>query len=375
MDTFRIVVTGGGTGGHITPGIAVVEKIRSRVSNVRVLWVGAEGRKEEDLVPRHDIPLVTMNLQGLQRSFSASALWRNSMLALRWLTLAPVLKARAILREFAPNVILGTGGYVCAPVLLAGSMMGIKTWVLEQNSVPGLTVRFLSRFVTGVGIAYEITRSYLPDSCSVRLVGNPVSEDFLTVSAEEGRRLYGLNPDLKTLLVIGGSLGSTALNKVIYDLLLSGDSGSAYSGWQILHSVGLNKFESIPENLKHIPNYHPHAFLYRPEAALAAADLVLCRAGAMTLAEVTVRGKAAVIVPWPKAVRNHQYTNAATLAAEQAAILLPESELTSAKLAILLNDFILHPDLLETMAQKSRQLGNPDAAEKITDLLLAKSRD
>jgi len=370
MKPFRLVVTGGGTGGHIMPGIAVIQTIRNRLPNMRVLWVGVKDRKEEDIVPRYDIPLVTMRMQGLERSLNPGALCRNAKTACHWISLQPILKARSILKEFAPDVILGTGGYVCAPVLIAGKTMGIRRWILEQNSVPGLAVRWLSKLADGIGIAYEGTRGMLSSSAPIVLVGNPVSPSILGATREEGLKAFHLDPGLKTLLVIGGSLGSVALNRMVQELIHMGQKGFAYKGWQIIHSTGQKKFDAATRSTQNSPNYHPHPYLYSPELALAAADLVVCRGGAMTLAEVTVRGIPAVVVPWPGAVRNHQFTNAVVLADAGAAILVEESKLSGSNISSKLNEFRLNPDRLKKMAEKSLHLGKADAADRIADLIM-----
>ncbi len=371
MKQFRLIVTGGGTGGHITPGLAVIDALKARIPGLRILWVGVRGRREEDLVPRHNIPLQTMNLRGLERSFKPGAIIRNFTTGLSWAMMLPVLRARKIIQDFQPDCILGTGGYVCAPVMVAGKLMGIRTWILEQNSVPGLAVKVLSRLVDGVGIAFDVTRSMLPVSAPVEFVGNPVTRKVLEATREEGIREFNLNPRLKTLLVMGGSLGSTALNNAVLELLKRSSDGLAYEGWQIIHSVGLNKFNTFMGNCPDSPRYSPLNFIYETHAALAGADLILCRAGAMTLAEITARGLPGIVVPWPGAVRNHQYTNAQALSVKEAAILIPETELSGAKLAGILRDFREFPGRLEKMANASRSLSRPDAAETIADLILA----
>ncbi len=371
MDRLRLLVTGGGTGGHISPGIAVIEALRMRSQGMRVLWVGVRGRREEDIVPRSQIPLRTIRLSGLERSIKPTAILRNIGTAVNWITLLPILKARRIIQEFEPDFILGTGGYACAPVIIAARWLGVRCWLLEQNSVPGLTVRWLSRIVDGVGIAYENTRWMLPKNIRIETVGNPISRSVLSTTHEEGIDEFNLDPFLKTLLVIGGSLGSETLNRAVRELLEISSDGQAYAGWQILHSVGQHKYEHYMRNLRATPNYHPLPYIYRSDAALAAADLVLCRGGAMTLAEITARGVPSIIVPWPGAVRNHQYTNARTLADSGAAILYLDKEISGIKVASVLRELGDSPERLERMGKQSRLLGKPDAADRVANLILS----
>lgn len=375
MKTFRLLIAGGGTGGHITPGVAVYEAVRQRVSRLKVLWVGVEGRREEDMVPRYNIPLTTMRLNGLERSIRPGAVLRNMRTGLSWLSLRPVMRAMTIIREFEPDFILGTGGYVCAPIMVAAKLLKIRNWILEQNSAPGLVVRLLSRWVDGVGIAYDITRDRLPANAPVELVGNPVLSSILTATRDEGNELFSLNPGLKTLMVMGGSLGSVALNNAVRDLLRIDRDGAILSGWQVLHAVGQKKYDKYMTELPSCTDYHPYSFIYNAPAALAAADLVLCRAGAMTLAEVTARGVPAVVVPWPDAVRDHQTTNARALDQAGAALLVPEVDLSGVRLAEIIQSFNTQPQRLAAMADHSRVLGRPDAAQRVADFILAADKE
>jgi len=375
VKTFRLLITGGGTGGHITPGVAVNEAVRQRVSRLKTLWVGVEGRREEDMVPRFNIPLTTLRLRGLERSLRPGAVYRNFKTGLNWLSLRPILQAMTIIREFEPDFVLGTGGYVCAPVMVAARLMKIRTWILEQNSAPGLAVRMLSRWVDGVGIAYDITRDRLPANAPVELVGNPVLSSILTATRESGIQEYNLNTDLNTILVMGGSLGSVALNNSVQELLKIDSQGLILRNWQVLHAVGQRKHDRYMKTAPQRPHYHPHPFIYNAPAALAASDLIICRAGAMTLAEVTARGKPAIVVPWPGAVRDHQTTNARALDQAGAAILIPEEELSGLRLAEIIQSFNSQPQRLSTMAERARDLGKPDAAQRVADFILAADKE
>ncbi|MGB3976832.1 MAG: undecaprenyldiphospho-muramoylpentapeptide beta-N-acetylglucosaminyltransferase [bacterium] len=371
-NVFRLLIAGGGTGGHITPGLAVVEAVRERIRHPKILWVGVRGRSEEDMVPRFNVPLTTLKLSGLNRSIGFKATWRNLSTIATWMTLRPIRQARAIIHEFAPDFVLGTGGYVCAPVMIAAKMAGIRTWLLEQNSVPGLTVKLLARWVDGVGTAYEITRSQLPSQTCVELVGNPVLSKIISADRQSSIEEFELDRSKKTLLVIGGSLGSEVLNSLVRDLMILDRNGLILENWQILHATGHGKYEKFIQTITPRPNYHPFPFIYNTHQALAAADLVLCRAGAMTLAEITARGIPSIIVPWPGAVRNHQTTNAGELSRAGAAFVLPESEVSGVRIADIIQSLNAYPARLGIMAQKAKELGKPDAAERIVDLMLSK---
>jgi len=298
------------------------------------------------------------------------ALYRNLGTAMRWLSLRPIWQARLVIRDFEPDFVLGTGGYVCAPVMIAAKILGIRSWILEQNSAPGLAVRLLSRWVDGVGIAYEISRDRLPRNARVELIGNPVLSSILTADRSTGLKEFGLIANKKTLLVTGGSLGSEALNNAIRDLLNIDKNGTILKDWQVLHAVGQKKFPDFIQTIPNRPDYHPHPFIYNAPFALAAANLVICRAGAMTLAEVTARGVPSIVIPWPGAVRDHQTTNARALDQAGAAILVPETDLSGIRLAEIIRSFNAHPSRLEIMSEKARQMGRPEAAERMADFML-----
>lgn len=323
------------------------------------------------MVPRFDIPLTTLQLRGLERSIRPGAVCRNMGTALQWFLMRPVRQAYSIIRDFEPDFVLGTGGYVCAPVMIAARMQHIRSWILEQNSAPGLTVRLLSRWVDGIAIAYEVSRDQLPSRACVELIGNPVLDSILSADRQTGIREFGLSGDKKTLLVVGGSLGSEALNSAVRDLLALDKNQTILQNWQILHAVGQNKYEDYIKEIVPKPNYHPLPFIYNAPFALAAADLVMCRAGAMTLAEITARGVPSIIVPWPGAVRDHQTTNARALDQAGAAILIPERDLSGMRIGEIIRSLTAHPTRLDIMANSARQMGRPDAAERMADYILA----
>ena len=372
---FRLLVAGGGTGGHITPGLAVIESLRKRPIHLRLLWVGVTNRQEADIVPRYNIPLQCMSLKGLNRSIAPRAVYQNSKSAINWLLLRPIMKSIKIIKDFEPDFILGTGGYVCAPIIVAGWLLGKPRWLLEQNSVPGLTVRMLSRFVDTVGIAYDSSRDLLPNSANIQLVGNPVMSKTLSMTREDGMEKFKLDPNKRTLLVIGGSLGSAALNNAVWELLSSFYDKSFMNQWQIIHSIGKGKYKNMDVTFQKFERYKPYPFLYEPEYAMAAADLVLCRAGAMTLAEITAKGLTSIIVPWPGAVRNHQYTNAQAMVSSGAAMMITEDSLGGYSLAETLKKLTNSKDKLDHMSQQSQAIGHPGAADNLADKILGSVSD
>jgi UDP-N-acetylglucosamine--N-acetylmuramyl-(pentapeptide) pyrophosphoryl-undecaprenol N-acetylglucosamine transferase len=222
-----------------------------------------------------------------------------------------------------------------------------------------------------VGVAYSSTARYLPRTASVELIGNPVSHRIITAQRSEGIKKFNLDPDGRTLLVIGGSLGSESLNRIVKELIMLHEQNGLLDGWQILHAVGINKYDAFLREVPPREGYFPHPFIYDMPEALAAADLVLCRAGAMTLAEVTARGLPSIIIPWPGAVRNHQYTNACELETAGAAIVLREKDASGIRIAELFRELRSNPSRLSDMAENARRIGHPDAARRLADYILA----
>lgn len=366
---FRLLITGGGTAGHITPGIAVVEAIRGRKINHQIRWIGVKGRAEEDLVPRANIELLTIQVNGLERSIKPGSIIRNTRTILDWMILRPLRTGLKLLESFRPDVVLGTGGYVCVPILFAARFLGIPTMILEQNSVPGLSVRLFARFADAVGIAYPDSASMLP-AHKVILVGNPILKSVMNADRNTAMTEFDLNPKLRTILVIGGSLGSEQLNQAVRRFLELRAMHETLDSWQMIHSVGKNKFPDFMKTIQPSKTYHPFPYIYNPAMALAASDLVVCRAGAMTLAEITARGLPAIIVPWAGAVRNHQYTNAQSLAESGAALMIPDHTFSGDVLFEKFQELEGDADRLQEMAQASRRMGKPEAAEIVLDCVL-----
>ncbi|MEW6424854.1 MAG: undecaprenyldiphospho-muramoylpentapeptide beta-N-acetylglucosaminyltransferase [Bacillota bacterium] len=356
----RFIVTGGGTGGHIYPALAIAQGLKEKYPQAKILYVGKERGLEADLVPAAGFEFVPVRVRGLQRRLSPANLLVLGRAA------AGFFQARRIIAGFKPLAVIGTGGYVCGPVLLAAVFLGIPTLIHEQNALPGITTRLLARFVKLVAVTFADSARYLPRKARVRHTGLPVRPEFLSVRREESRRALGLPEEGLLVLSFGGSQGARTINTAMGEVMKRlRDRKDVH----FLHVTGPGQYEEfrrsfpIPEN----GNTTIKPYLYEMPLALAAADLVVCRAGAATLAELTVTGVPAILVPYPHATGNHQEFNARVLGRAGAALVLKDEELAGEMLANQIERLLADPGRLREMAAASRRLGRPRALAEILE--------
>ncbi|MGE5508270.1 MAG: undecaprenyldiphospho-muramoylpentapeptide beta-N-acetylglucosaminyltransferase [Chitinophagales bacterium] len=365
----RVVLTGGGTGGHIYPGLAVAAALQ-RLGPVELLWVGAERGLEKELVTREGLPLVTFPLQAFQRRLSFDTL-RTA-----WRAAAAFPAARATLARFRPDVVLGTGGYACGPVVLTARLMGIPTAIQEQNALPGWTNRVLGRVVDRVALGFGEAERFFPKAKCV-LTGNPLRAGILTARREEGQARFGLDPGKRTVLVFGGSQGARAINRATLAAL---PGLVARRDCQLLWVTGTRSFAEVSERLAaegaavgeqeaRLGDVHVFAYLHDMPLALAAADLAVSRASAMALSEMAVRGLPSILIPLPSAAENHQEWNARAREKAGASVMLLERDLSGERLGALLAGLLADPVRLARMESAARTLGRPQAAEAVARLL------
>ncbi|NIM07050.1 MAG: undecaprenyldiphospho-muramoylpentapeptide beta-N-acetylglucosaminyltransferase [Armatimonadetes bacterium] len=382
-----VVFTGGGTGGHLYPALALATRLRELDADSRILFIGT-ARLEATKVPAAGFPLKIIAVRGLTGPWSFSALLRKLHSALLLALGIPLWQAMFALWRFKPDVVVGTGGYVCGPVTLAARLMGIPSLSVEQNIRPGLTTRILARLVDVAALVTEESLSLypLPKARFARhgkpklvVTGNPVRSEILSARRGEGLAAFGLGAERRTLLIYGGSLGSPIINRVSLQALeMLADEYWFRSGIQVLHVTGKpsSPAGAPPEQteLGEIARrarlrYQAHPYLDNLPLALAAADLAICRGGGTTIAELSARGLPAIIVPWPGAANNEQYFNSKPLAQAGGAILMREDELTPGRLAAALKDLLRNPARLEKMSEASRSLGRPKATDEIIALV------
>ncbi|MFO8192653.1 MAG: undecaprenyldiphospho-muramoylpentapeptide beta-N-acetylglucosaminyltransferase [Bacillota bacterium] len=356
----RIMIGGGGTGGHIYPALALARYAREADSDNKILFVGSKTGLENKIIPSSGFKLVTIHARGFQRSLKQiGAVIGDLFKGLR--------ESGRIIDQFRPDVVLGTGGYVAAPLVMAALMKKYPTVIHEQNALPGLTNRRLARYVSMVCISYAETKSRLPRSSHIVLTGNPRASEVGVISREEGCRQFGLDPAAKMVLIYGGSRGALKLNREVIAYLKAGflpqEISLIYVTGEIYHREVLGELGSLPERVKLFP------YLEEMPAALAAADLAVTRSGATTLAEITAIGLPAILIPSPNVVSNHQYYNARVLADAGAAVLIEEKDFDCLKLKKEIDILVNNPEILTDMSKRSSELGLTDAAEKIYQCL------
>ncbi|HRI61542.1 MAG TPA: undecaprenyldiphospho-muramoylpentapeptide beta-N-acetylglucosaminyltransferase, partial [Saprospiraceae bacterium] len=349
--------TGGGTGGHVFPAIAIADAIKKLRPDTEFLFVGANGKMEMERVPQAGYAIEGLNIAGFQRSMSL----RN--LSFPFKLLSSLWKARKIIQRFQPDVVIGTGGYASGPVMRAAQRAGVPTVIQEQNSYAGVTNKILGKKAATICVAYDHMEQFFPAERIV-FTGNPVRSDIINLNGKhaEGLKHYGLDPDKKTVAIIGGSLGARTLNNAMRDntALLE-----KYDGVQVLWQCG--KFYEMIYNecdTARLPNVQLRAFIDRMDLLYAAADVVISRAGALTISELCLIGKPAVLVPSPNVAEDHQTKNALALVEKGAARIVRDAEAIEKMLQDAL--LILESEALAfSLSESIRQMGRPNAAEAI----------
>ena len=357
----KIAISGGGTGGHIYPALALAREMKKQDPNVQFLYIGTEKGLESKLVPRENIPFKSIHITGFKRKLSfenVKTIWRF---------LAGVRKSKMILKEFKPDVVIGTGGYVCGPVVYAAAKLGIPTVIHEQNSVPGLTNKFLSRFVDRIAVCFDEAESFFPKE-KVSFTGNPRASEVIGQDGIKGRLSAGLNLSQPAVLIFGGSRGARPINEAVVQSL----GEFAAKPYQVLYVTGEVHFEDVQKEAELIGspvNVIIKPFIHNMPEVLAGMDLVVSRAGATTLAELTSLGIPSILIPSPYVTNNHQEKNAASLSTRGAAELLKESELSSQKLVEKIDGILLDKDKLDSMGREAKKLGVPDSASRLFKLM------
>ncbi|MBQ6402397.1 MAG: undecaprenyldiphospho-muramoylpentapeptide beta-N-acetylglucosaminyltransferase [Oscillospiraceae bacterium] len=368
----KVLFACGGTAGHINPAIAVAQRLQALDPSTEVLFVGTPDRMESELVPRAGYAFESVKVSSFSRSLSASGLKHNITAAKEALTATHA--AKKIVRAFQPDIAVGTGGYVCYPVLKAAAQLNVPTLVHESNAVPGLTTKMLLPDVDRILVGFEESRQHYGDPTRVFVTGTPVRTGFSDCTKDEAKRRLGLPVDQKLVVSLWGSLGARIMNEKITDMIaLAGET----PGFRLIHSAGKSGYDTVAKKLQETcafdlaaSGYDVRPYIYDMPLVMAAADLVLCRAGASTLAELTYLGKPAILVPSPYVTNNHQEKNARVLEHAGGAKVLLEPELTGGDLLAAIRTLLADPAALETMAENMKSCGVPDATERIADIVL-----
>lgn len=367
----KLIFTCGGTGGHINPAIAVAKLCQERISHCEILFIGAEDGMENDLVPREGFPLETLKISNFQRKLTPSAICHNVRTLCNMS--GSMRKAKKIIREFRPDVIVGTGGYASFPTLKMGSRLGIPTAVHESNAVPGLTTRMVAEKVDRIMVSFEDSRSQYAHPERVVVTGTPVRSDFLYQDREQARKELKL--DEKPLIVsCWGSLGAREMNKKIARFLVrEGQEGL----FRHVHATGSFGWRWMPEMVKNLgldlsghPELDMREYIYNMPQLLAAADLLICRAGAATISEVCASGTPCIMVPSPNVTDNHQEKNARVLESHGAALVVRENDCDGDSLYDTVKQLLQDEERLRSMRMAAQKLAVVDAAERIYGVIL-----
>lgn len=365
-DTIRAILSGGGTGGHIFPAIAIANALKSMVPGAEILFVGAEGRMEMEKVPAAGYPIKGLWISGFQRRLTVDNL------SFPFKVMSSLLKARKIVREFRPDVVIGTGGYASGPTLKAAAALGIPTVIQEQNSFPGITNKLLARKATVICVAYDGMEKYFPLQ-KIRITGNPIRQDLINpgTSKEEALKFFNLQGDKPTLLVVGGSLGARTINESIHQ----GLEQLAGQGIQLIWQTGKNYAEIAAKACQERNNegVMTTAFIHRMDLAYTAADVVISRSGAIAISELCQVGKPCILVPSPNVTEDHQTRNTQALTAKNAAIMIRDAEARETLVSAVI-DLIKDKSRQETLQTNISKLAYPKAAETIAAEALSLAR-
>ncbi|AGL02980.1 undecaprenyldiphospho-muramoylpentapeptide beta-N-acetylglucosaminyltransferase [Desulfoscipio gibsoniae] len=363
----RFIISGGGTGGHIYPALAIAGGLKQRYPGCAVMYIGTNRGLESDIVPRAGYEFHAVRAVGIKRSLS----WHN--LKVPWEAWSGYREARRLVRNFAPQAVVGTGGYVCGPVVLAAARMKVPTLIHEQNALPGITNRILSRVVNRVAVTFEDALTFFPGRAPVCITGLPVRAEIISAERERAREKFGVQPGELLVLSFGGSQGARTLNRAVAQSL---KYLASIPELRLLHITGSGQYDQFMDMLQgegqgnDLPdNVTVVSYMYDMPEAMAAADLVVSRAGAATLAEITVRGLPALLVPFPYATGNHQEHNARALVSRGAAEMVLDADFTGGELVERIKQLLANRSLLTKMAEASRRLGRPHALDDIIDIV------
>lgn len=355
----RIIISGGGTGGHIYPAIAIANELKARFPECEILFVGASDKMEMQKVPQAGYKIEGLWIAGIQRKLTMD----NLKFPLK--LLSSLIKSRRIIKQFKPDVAIGTGGFASGAVVKVAAQMGIPTVIQEQNSYPGITNKLLSKKAKAICVAYEGLEKYFPKE-KIILTGNPVRQDLLNVKENRTEAIghFNLDPNKKTLLILGGSLGARRINQLIekeMDFILS-------QNVQIIWQCGKFYFEEY-KKYSEKEGVQVLSFIDRMDLVYAAADIIISRAGASSVSELALVGKPTIFIPSPNVAEDHQTKNAKAIADKNGAVLIKESELDT-RFEDVLSEILKNEDLQNQLSQNIKALAKPNATRDIVDEII-----
>lgn len=357
----RFIISGGGTGGHIFPALAIANRIKKEIPNAEILFIGADNKMEMKRVPEAGYPIEGLAIYGISRDFSIKGILRN--LKLPFVLLKSYNKAKRIIKKFAPDLVIGVGGFASGPALRAANALKIPTLIQEQNSYPGVTNKMLAKQVRKICVAYDGLEQYFPANKIVK-TGNPVRDEIINIEKknDEAYRFFGFSKEKKTILVVGGSLGCQTFNRCMAHHLEEIEQ----MGVQLLWQTGEKFYQTInPEllarqncNIKIVP------FIKNMNHAYSVADLIVSRAGALAISELTIVGSPTILVPFPYASEDHQTKNAYALSSRHAACLIPDGKAKD-ELMPMIKKLMADDEECRTLSANIKAMSQPDAIDAI----------
>lgn len=355
----KVLMTGGGTGGHIYPALALIDYIKQVDPSCEFMYVGAKRGLESKILPEMGLSYELLTVQGLKRSLSMDNVKTINLF------LKGVSRGKKIIKEFQPDIVVGTGGYVSAAMVYAAHKCHVPTMIHEQNSVPGITNKFLARFVKKVAISFPDVAQYFPKE-KVVLTGNPRASQVIQGAKSDILTTFGLSPEKKTVLIFGGSQGAKKINDGVLEAL----EDFSKKEYQVLYASGERFFATFKDktwgkNIAIVP------YIKNMNEILGNVDLLVGRAGATSIAEFTALGLPAILVPSPYVTNDHQTKNAQSLVKVGAAVMIKDSEFSGETLVKECDTLFLQPETLENMAQKSKSQGYPNAAKDLYNIMLS----
>lgn len=358
----KVIISGGGTGGHIFPAIAIANALKKSVKDVDILFVGAKGKMEMDKVPAAGYEIKGLWISGLQRRLT----YKNLLFPFK--VLSSIYTSKKIIKSFNPDVVIGVGGYASGPMLKAATGKGIPTVIQEQNSFPGITNKILAKKVNKICVAYEGMEKFFPKD-KIVLTGNPVRQDIInsSYSKEVAVRFFELDSNKKTVLVIGGSLGARTINESINNILPFFVTNNIQLIWQ----TGRNYYSIANENVNNIinANIKVFEFINKMDYAYKVADFIISRAGAIAISELCLVGKPVILIPSPNVAEDHQTKNALALANQNAAIIVKDID-AKESLSEILSQLITDSEKQKELSANIQLMAHKNAADKIVEVIL-----
>ncbi|SCG83210.1 undecaprenyldiphospho-muramoylpentapeptide beta-N-acetylglucosaminyltransferase [Proteiniborus sp. DW1] len=362
----KALITGGGTGGHIYPALAIARKIKMEYKNVDILYVGTEKGLEAEIVPKEGFKFKTIRVKGFSRKLS-----KDTFKSIKELFLG-LNDAKKVIKEFKPDIVIGTGGYVCGPIVLTAALKKIPTIIHEQNAFPGVTNRILSRFVDKVAGSFEESRKYFKDVNKLVITGNPIRQDIVGYNKEVAYKDLNIDPNRPFVLCFGGSGGQKKLNDAMLDVIVNNKNNTSI---QIIHVTGKRLYDSFMEGLKQkgvdklTDNIRIYPYFFEVPKALSIADVAITSGGAIAIAEITAVGIPSILIPKAYTTENHQEYNARALEKNGAGIVILEKDLNGELLNKEIINLLSDKIKLKEMAERSRKMGIINADDRILNIL------